>query len=126
MFDFLMLLSAIVFISIDFVYLNVMKGYFSNQIKMVQGSPLKVNFLGVAICYIFLIVGINYFIIKPRRSVTDAFLLGIVIYGVYETTNYALFSNWSIISVIIDTLWGGLLFASTAYVVEKLKNILNL
>jgi uncharacterized membrane protein len=103
-----------------------MKGYFSNQIKMVQGSPLKVNFLGVAICYIFLIVGINYFIIKPRRSVTDAFLLGIVIYGVYETTNYALFSNWSIISVIIDTLWGGLLFASTAYVVEKLKNILNL
>jgi uncharacterized membrane protein len=126
MFDFLMLLSAIVLISIDFVYLNVMKGYFSNQVKMVQGSPLKVNFLGAAICYIFLIVGINYFIIKPRRSVTDAFLLGIVIYGVYETTNYALFSNWSIISVIIDTLWGGLLFASTAYVVEKLKNILNL
>ena len=126
MFDFLMLLSAIVLISIDFVYLNVMKGYFSNQVKMVQGSPLKVNFLGAAICYIFLIVGINYFIIKPRRSVADAFLLGIVIYGVYETTNYALFSNWSIISVIIDTLWGGLLFASTAYVVEKLKNILNL
>jgi uncharacterized membrane protein len=126
MFDFLMLLSAIVLISIDFVYLNVMKGYFSNQVKMVQGSPLKVNFLGAAICYIFLIVGINYFIIKPRRSVADAFLLGIVIYGVYETTNYALFSNWSIISVIIDTLWGGLLFASTTYIVEKLKNIFNL
>jgi uncharacterized membrane protein len=70
-----------------------------------------------------LITGLNYFIIKPRKSVTDAFLLGIVIYGVYETTNYALFSNWSIISVIIDTLWGGLLFATTAYVVEKIKNV---
>lgn len=118
-----MLLSAIVMISLDFVYLTVMKGYFSNQVKAVQGTPLQINYLGAAICYIFLITGLNYFIIKPRKSVTDAFLLGIVIYGVYETTNYALFSNWSIISVIIDTLWGGLLFASTTYVVEKLRYI---
>ena len=118
-----MLLSAIVLISLDFVYLNVMKGYFMNQVKMVQGTPLKVNYLGAAICYIFLITGLNYFIIKPRKSVTDAFLLGIVIYGVYETTNYALFSNWSMISVIIDTLWGGLLFASTTYIVNMLRNV---
>jgi uncharacterized membrane protein len=123
MFDFLMLLSAIVMISLDFVYLSVMKGYFMNQVKNVQGSALKVNYLGAAICYIFLVAGINYFIIKPRKSVSDAFLLGLVIYGVYETTNYALFSNWSIVSVIIDTLWGGLLFASTAYIVEKMRYI---
>jgi uncharacterized membrane protein len=123
MFDFLMLLSAIVLISLDFVYLNVMKGYFMNQVKMIQGTPLKVNYLGAAICYIFLITGLNYFIIKPRKSVTDAFLFGLVVYGVYETTNYALFSNWSLISVFIDTLWGGLLFASTTYVVEKLRYI---
>ena len=118
-----MLLSAIVFISIDFVYLNVMKGYFENQVKNVQGSSLKVNYLGVAICYIFLIAGLNYFIIKPRKSVNDAFLLGLVIYGVYETTNYALFSNWSIVTVIMDTLWGGVLFGSTTFIVEKLRYI---
>ena len=123
MFDFLMLLSAIVMISLDFVYLSVMKGYFMNQVKNVQGSALKLNYFGAAICYIFLVAGLNYFIIKPRKSVSDAFLLGLVIYGVYETTNYALFSNWSIVSVIIDTLWGGLLFASTTYVVEKLRFI---
>jgi uncharacterized membrane protein len=123
MFDFLMLLSAIIMISLDFVYLSVMKGYFMNQVKNVQGSALKLNYFGAAICYIFLVAGLNYFIIKPRKSVSDAFLLGLVIYGVYETTNYALFSNWSIVSVIIDTLWGGLLFASTAYVVEKMRYI---
>ena len=44
-----MLLSAIVMISLDFVYLNVMKGYFMNQVKMVQGTPLKVNYLGAAV-----------------------------------------------------------------------------
>ena len=123
MFDFLMLLSAIVMLSLDFVYLSVMKGYFMNLVKNVQGSALKLNYFGAALCYVFLIAGLNYFIIKPRKSVSDAFLLGLVIYGVYETTNYALFSNWSIVSVIIDTLWGGLLFASTAYVVEKMRYI---
>jgi len=123
MFDFLMLLSAIIMISLDFVYLSVMKSYFMNQVKNVQGSALKLNYFGAAICYVFLVAGLNYFIIKPRKSVSDAFLLGLVIYGVYETTNYALFSNWSIVSVIIDTLWGGLLFASTAYIVEKMRYI---
>lgn len=123
MFDFLMLISAIVFITTDFVYLNVIKDYFLNQIKLVQGSEPKTNYLGVALCYIFLIVGINYFIIKPRKSVNDAFLLGIVIYGVYETTNYALLKNWSIITVIIDTLWGGLLFAFTTYIVNMLRGV---
>jgi uncharacterized membrane protein len=123
MFDFLMLVSAIVFITTDFVYLNVIKDYFNNQIISVQGSPIKLNYLGAALCYIFLIVGINYFIIKPRKSVNDAFLLGIVIYGVYETTNYALFKNWSMLTVIIDTLWGGLLFAFTTYIVNMLRGV---
>ena len=121
MFDFLMLISAIVFITIDFVYLNLIKGYFKNQIKKVQGSAVKINLLGAVICYIFLIFGINYFIIKPRKSVTDAFLLGLVIYGVYETTNYALLSNWSILTVILDTLWGGILFATTTFIINKLR-----
>lgn len=121
MFDFLLLVSAIILISIDFVYLNIIKDYFNNQVKMVQGSPMSINYLGAAICYILLIVGINYFIIKPRKSVSDAFLLGIIIYGVFETTNYALFKKWSILTVIIDTFWGGLLFAATTYVVNLLR-----
>jgi uncharacterized membrane protein len=98
-----------------------MKGYFDNQIKMIQGSHVKMNYLGAALCYIFLIAGINYFIIKPHKSVNDAFLLGIVIYGVYETTSYALLKDWSILTVIIDTLWGGLLFAATTYIVNLLR-----
>ena len=121
MFNFLLLISSIVLISIDFVYLNVMKDFFNGQIQRIQGSPLQINFLGVAICYILLIAGINYFIIKPNKSVNDAFFLGLVIYGVFDTTNYALFKNWSLITAIIDTLWGGLLFASTTYIVNLLR-----
>jgi len=121
MFNLLLLVSAIVLVSIDFIYLNLIKDYFNKQIQSVQQSKLTINYLGVAICYIFLIAGINYFIIKPNRSVQDAFLLGLVIYGVYETTNYALFKNWHILTVIIDTLWGGILFALTTYIVRLLR-----
>lgn len=123
MFNFLMLISAIVLIAIDSVYLNIMKGYFQKQVQNVQGSALQINFFGAAICYVFLILGINYFIIKPNKSVQEAFLLGLVIYGVYETTSYALLKKWSLLTVFIDTLWGGILFALTTYIVNILRKI---
>jgi len=123
MFQFLMLISAIVFVAIDSLYLNIMMNYFQNQVKRIQGSSIQMNFLGAAICYIFLILGLNYFIIKSHKSEQEAFLLGIVIYGVYETTNYALFKNWSLMTVFIDTLWGGILFALTTYIVNLLRKI---
>ena len=123
MFDFYILITAIVLTLIDFIYLNLIGGYFKNQVKKVQGTPLSVNYLGAAVCYVFLVVGLYYFIIKPHKSTSDAFLFGLVIYGVYETTNYALLKNWSIFTVFIDTLWGGLLFALTTIIINKLKKI---
>ena len=119
MFNILFLISAILFVVIDFVYLNLIKKYFENQVKTVQGSPLQVKFL----CYIFLIFGLNYFIIKYKKSPYDAFLLGILIYGVFETTNYALFKNWSILTVILDTLWGGTLFAMVTFIIDRLRMV---
>ena len=123
MFDFTLLISAIVFVTLDYFYLNLIKSYFENQVQLVQGSPLKMNYLGAIICYIFLIFGINYFIIKPKRSIQDAFLLGLVIYGVFETTNVTLFSKWSWFTVLIDSLWGGTLFALTTYIVNLVRLI---
>ena len=123
MFDFTLLISAIVFVTIDFFYLNLMKSYFANQIKKIQNKTMTINVLGVLLCYIFLIFGINYFIIKPKRSVADAFLLGLIIYGVYETTNLATFSDWSLFMVVMDTLWGGVLFALTTYIVSLVRII---
>jgi len=125
MFDFAFLISAIIFVLLDYIYLGFMKGYFEKQVQLVQGSPLKVNLLGAIICYIFLITGLNYFIIKSNRSIKDAFLFGLVIYAVYETTNLALFTKWSWLTVIMDTLWGGVLFALTTFIVSKIKKMIH-
>jgi len=121
MFNYTLLVSSIIFVCLDSVYLNLMKDYFNKQVQSVQGTKIQFNLLAALICYIFLIYGLNYFIIRPKRSASDAFLLGLIIYGVYETTNWAIFTKWSPLSVIIDTLWGGILFALTTTIIQFLR-----
>jgi uncharacterized membrane protein len=114
---------GIILVLIDSIYLNIMKKYFEKQVKMVQNKEVKINFWSVFLCYILIIFGLNYFIIEPKKTVYDAFLLGIIIYGVFETTNYAIFKNWSFYTVVLDTLWGGILFAFTTYIIQKFVKI---
>ena len=118
---YLYLLSAIIFIITDSIYLTLIKNYFEKQIIEVQGSVIQINLYGVILCYLILILGLNYFIIRQNKSILDAFLLGLVIYGVYETTSYALLKKWRIETVILDTLWGGVLFAITTYVIYFIR-----
>jgi uncharacterized membrane protein len=117
------LTAAIVFVVLDGIYVNLIKSSFNRQIKNIQGTDIKVNMIAAAITYIILIFGINYFIIQKKRSVSDAALLGFVIYGVYDFTNLALFSNWSVLLSIVDTMWGAVLFGLTTGIVYKLESI---
>jgi uncharacterized membrane protein len=117
------LLAAIIFVVLDGIYLNLVKGAFSKQIKSIQGSDIQINYIYTAITYIFLIFGLNYFIIQKNRSVKDAALLGLTIYAVYEFTNLALFKNWSIVLGIADTIWGAVLFGLTTAIVYKISNL---
>jgi len=116
------IVSSIVFISIDFIYLNLITSFFKKQVQDIQHSPMKLNYIGAIVSYFFLILAIYYFILSRASniSIMDAFLLGLCIYGVYEGTNYALFKNWYPTTVIIDTLWGGILFALTTYITKKI------
>ena len=116
------LLTAIIFVVLDGLYLNLIKDYFNKQIKTIQGSDIKINIIAVGITYVFLIFGINYFIIKNNRSVKDAALLGLVIYAVYEFTNLSLFKNWSYLTAFIDTIWGAVLFGLTTGIVYKIRD----
>ena len=113
-------ITAIIMLVLDAIYLTIFSKFFNDVVTKVQGSKIKFNVLGAIFCYMFLIFGLNYFIIRHRKPLIDAFILGIVIYGVYETTNYALLNEWSPMAVAIDTFWGGILFTVTTYVSYKL------
>ena len=113
------LISAVAMLVIDSFYLTNLSQYFNQVFSKVQGSDLKLDIYGAILCYIILVFGLNYFIINEKKNLFDAFLLGFVIYGVYEATNYATLKNWPLSMVLIDSLWGGLLFALTTLLTYK-------
>ena len=114
------IVSAILLIVIDGIYLYHIKNYFKRQIEDIQHTPLNINILSTIGVYVLLVIGLNYFIIHPNKGVQDAFLLGIVIYGVYEFTNSALFTKWKFLTVLMDTFWGGCLLAITTWLMKKI------
>jgi uncharacterized membrane protein len=44
----------------------------------------------------------------------------VIIYGVYETTNYAIIKKWSPYAIVLDTVWGGILYTLVTYFTRKL------
>ena len=121
-----LLIAAILFVSIDYLYLSNVKGYFDKQLIRIQNEPVKLNLSAAILCYIFLIVGLYYFVLKNNRPVIDAVILGLVIYMVYETTNKAIISKWDWTTVLIDGVWGGILFGLTTYLTYKIVDLLKL
>jgi len=107
---------------LDSIYLWLMKNAFNQQISGIQGSPIQLYLLPAVISYISLIFGLYYFIIREKKSIRDAFLLGLVIYSVFDLTNLALLRNWSPIIAIIDSLWGGVLFGLTTALVYYISS----
>jgi len=115
-----LIISTIILLLIDALYLYSISKLFRDQIVKVQRVVMEFRVEGAILCYLALILGINYFIIQPKKSVFDAFIFGLVIYAVYETTNYATLKKWSPTLVVMDTLWGGVLFALTTYLTYEL------
>ena len=109
------LVLSIIFLLVDSVYLFIMKNKFNKIVKAVQNEDLKLNIIYTLACYVFLISSIFYFIIGKNASLQDAFFLGLFIYGVFETTNLAIFKKWDPIVATVDTIWGGILFTLTTY-----------
>ena len=105
------ILIYILLIIFDAIYFMFVKNLFDDQVRAVQGSSIKIDILAFLLCYIFIAFALYYFVIREKKSVLYAFLLGLSIYAIYELTNKALFSKWKWSTVLLDTVWGGILFA---------------
>ena len=101
-------------LGLDAIYLTATQKIMTNQITAIQHAPVQFRIIGAVVCYICLIGGLYYFILREHRSIFSAFLFGIVIYGVYESTNYAILKRWKWEIMVMDTIWGGVLMALTA------------
>ena len=106
------LFVSILFVAVDSVYLTNVSGYFNKQVRSIQNSDLVLKIFPTFLCYVILSLGVYYFGVVKKLNLIESFFLGIFVYGVYETTNMAIFKNWKWMTVFMDTVWGGVLFAS--------------
>lgn len=136
-----LLVLSVIILALDAVFLTLAKDIFARQVMLVQGTAMKVNIPSAAVCYILIVVGLYYFVLRhiivPNATsaaasiqtmrigdgMKAAFFLGILVYGVYETTTLAILRNWSPMTALIDTTWGGTLFALSAYIFYKYKTM---
>ena len=83
----------IILILIDSLYLYLTKNLFKKMVLDIQKSDLQIRLNSGLVVYLLITIGLYYFIIKEKRSPYDAALLGLIIYGVFDFTNYAIFKK---------------------------------
>ena len=113
-------------IIIDIIYLKLSASHFNKVVNNIQGSNIKLNYYSVAIVYILMAYALKKFILdrsNSKNKIKDAFILGIIIYGVFDFTNMSILKNWNLYTSIMDMFWGGFLFAITIYIESKIKFI---
>ena len=120
------IIILLLLIIIDIFYLLLIKDKFSLMINNIQKNCINITdkkIIAIIICYILLACGLWFFVINDNinnknknKVILKSFLLGFIIYGIYETTNYAIFNNWDLNIVLIDSLWGGILLSIVTYI----------
>ena len=113
------LLITFIMLALDAVYLTATRSIFGAVVAKIQRVAMQFRMEGAVVVYALLVFGLYKFIISERRSVKDAAVLGLVIYGVFDFTNYAMFKNYDMATALMDTAWGSILMALTTFLVYQ-------
>ena len=113
------LIYAVLFVLVDSLYLTNIAGPYGKMISNIQGKKMEMKLLPAAVVYFSLIGAWYVFIYRERKgrsyweNIGRAALLGFFIYSVYDFTNLALIDKYQLDLSIIDSVWGGILYAIT-------------
>jgi uncharacterized membrane protein len=115
-----LLLILFVMLALDSVYLYFTKSIFGQMVAKIQRTALEFKMVGAVVVYLLLAIGLYVFVIEPQKSLWHAALLGLVIYGVYDFTSYAILKKYDLNVAIMDMVWGSVLMTATTYVFRAL------
>lgn len=118
------------FLAIDFLWLGLLMSKFYKQelgaLSRGASGSYETVWWAAAVVYICIPLGIVLFVL-PRVSNSNIFasallwggLYGLVLYAVYDMTNYALVDKWPLRMSVVDICWGvficGTVSVVTAY-----------
>lgn len=121
-------IALVSFMLLDALWLGfLMNGFYKQQLAplaRMSGGNLTPVWPAAAVVYLFLALGVSVLVLARARSPLEALalgaLLGLVIYGVYDFTNYATLRDWPLTLVIVDVAWGAVLCGATAWITATL------
>jgi uncharacterized membrane protein len=108
------LTALAVFVVLDGIWLGVlMKNFYRTHLapiaRMSEGG-LAPLWPVAALVYLLLAAGIAVFVVPRADSVVGAMangaLFGLVVYGVYDFTNYSTLAAWPVAVTLADIVWG--------------------
>ena len=115
-------LGAIAFMVLDGVWLGLlMKNFYRQQlapiVRLADGG-IAPNWPAAFVVYALLGTGIALFVI-PRASTASlaaayGAVFGLVVYGVYDFTNYSTLRQWPFVLALADVAWGAVASAACA------------
>lgn len=126
-------LGLLIFFAIDLVWLGFFAKDFYRQ-ELDRVSPGRnASFLrkwpAVLLTYLLMSLGLVAFVLpKASTPLIGSFwaaLLGLIIYGVYDLTNFLTLANWSLRMVMVDVAWGAFLNGLVAYLVIIINRLIK-
>ena len=119
-------LGAVAFMVLDGVWLGLlMKNFYRDQLAPIArlgNGGMAPNWPAAFVVYALLGTGIALFVIPRAPSVPLAAaygaLFGLVVYGVYDFTNYSTLRQWPFALVFADVAWGVVASAACAAAVR--------
>lgn len=118
----LYLVSLILFLAIDFVWLGIIaKNLYSEQIGFLMAD--KIRWSAAFVFYALYIVGLVFFAVMPAfkqgtwsTALLNGALFGLICYATYDLTNLATLKGWPVKIVIYDLIWGTFISATVSLI----------
>ena len=124
----------------DIVWISTMSHlFYKPRIEKIQKQELTFRKIPAIIAYIVLVLTMFFIckpmslyyqsVFKPRTIISKCLvyalsfsLVGFSIYSIFNLTNYAIFTNYDLLMLCVDTLWGTLSFALFG-ILSKMLNL---
>lgn len=112
---------------LDAIWLTATSATSRSLFAAIQGQPLQVRWIPALLVYVIMVAAAWYFAVAPASSVTEATgrgaILGFAMYGLYDLTNYATISKYTLEFAITDMAWGTFLFAVASGISKAVLSI---
>lgn len=118
-FAIVILVAPVLFIVLDLIWFAFAGGFFKSEISNIarldSSGNWDVRYLPALFVYIFMAIGLYIFVLPQINSVMSALVwggfFGLISYAIYDLTNLATLTDWTVKFAIVDMAWGAFLVA---------------